>query len=45
MSSGFGTTPVIDTTSSGEVPQVTIGGRLAASSLTSWSNTRALVGH
>jgi hypothetical protein len=33
--SGSGTKPVIETTSSGEVPQVTIGGSFAASSLIS----------
>ena len=37
MLSGSGTTPVTEITSSGEVPQVTIGGSLAASSLISWS--------
>ncbi len=37
MSSGFGTTPVTETTSSGEEPQETIGGRLAASSVTTLS--------
>ena len=35
--SGSGTKPDIDTTSSGEVPQVTIGGSFAASNRISWS--------